>query len=151
MINKTDYYNWQKPKKTDYVKFRSASPNLVALKDYLIKRWGGTNVGILSKRPIHGGSAPSTHTFGAALDWRYGSMDRVVMEREVFPFLIENSLELGVQMIADYLKCRIWTPSKGWHKVPPNRYGMGAAWGTWLHIETNKTQWKNNTPVSNRL
>ena len=88
--NKTRFYNWQKAVATDFVKFRKESPNLLAIKDYLCKRWGGSSVGILNKRPIRGGASPSSHTFGAALDWRYGDTvgHRHKIEVEVLPWLL---------------------------------------------------------------
>jgi hypothetical protein len=155
--NKTRFYNWQKAAKTDYVKFRKASPNLVALKDYLCKRWGGSSVGILNKRPIRGGSSPSSHTFGAALDWRYGdtAVHRQKIEKEVIPWLIANSEELGIQAIHDYVGARVWlsAPShrqRGW-KAQPTKGAMGASWAKWLHIETTKRGWKDGSRVDERL
>lgn len=161
MENKTNFYNWQYAKATDYAKFRKASPNLVAIADHLIKRWGGTNVGILNKRPIRGGSSPSSHTFGAALDWRYGDSDakREIVVHQVLPWLVENSEHLGIQAIHDYVGCKVWRsvrPSvaeRGWR---PQRVGseggaMGSTWAVWLHIETTKTAWKDARRVDERF
>jgi len=155
--NKTRFYNWQKASAADYVKFRKASPNLVALKDYLCKRWGGSNVGILNKRPIRGGSSPSSHTFGAALDWRYGDTvgNRHKVETEVLPWLVEHSEELGIQAIHDYYGARIWRSvrdggRRGW-KAQPVKADMGASWAKWLHIETTKRGWKDGSRVDGRI
>lgn len=155
--NKTNFYDWQRAKKTDYVRFRSESPNLRALVDALIKRWGGTNVGIFAKRPIRHGTSPSSHSFGAALDWRYGDTvghrQRVV--DEVLPWLVENSEELGIQAIHDYYGCSIWRSvredgKRGW-KPQAKKNEMGASWARWLHIETTKTDWGNDKRVDERL
>ena len=155
--NKTRFYNWQKANATDYVKFRKASPNLVALKDYLCKRWGGASVGILNKRPIRGGTSPSSHTFGAALDWRYGDTvgHRHKVEVEVLPWLVEHSEELGIQAIHDYYGARIWRSvreggKRGW-KAQPVKADMGASWAKWLHIETTKRGWKDGSRVDGRI
>jgi hypothetical protein len=155
--NKTRFYNWQKATATDYVKFRKASPNLVALKDYLCKRWGGASVGILNKRPIRGGTSPSSHTFGAALDWRYGDTvgHRHKVEVEVLPWLVEHSEELGIQAIHDYYGARIWRSvreggRRGW-KAQPVKADMGASWAKWLHIETTKRGWKDGSRVDGRI
>jgi hypothetical protein len=155
--NKTKFYNWQKAAAGDYVKFRKESPNMVAIKDYLCKRWGGTSVGILNKRPIRGGSSPSSHTFGAALDWRYGdtAVHRQKIEKEVIPWLIENSEELGIQAIHDYVGSRIWMSvrvggQRGW-RAQPAKDAMGASWAKWLHIETTKESWRNRIRVDERF
>ena len=148
-VNKTNYYNWQKPTAKDKVAFRKASPNLVQIKDYLIKRWSGSNVGIFNRREIRGGGSPSSHSFGAALDWRYGTRARALAACK---FLVANSEELGVQMVIDYVGASIWTPSAGWKKMTPNpKTGVGASWAMWLHVETTRTDWKNNKPVVDRI
>lgn len=155
--NKTRFYNWQKAVAADYVKFRKESPNMVAIKDYLCKRWGGSSVGILNRRPIRGGSSPSSHTFGAALDWRYGdtAVHRQKIEKEVIPWLIDNSEELGIQAIHDYVGARVWMArrvggQRGW-RAQPKKGAMGASWAKWLHIETTKKSWRNRIRVDERF
>lgn len=140
-------YNWQKPKKTDYVKFRSASPNLLQLKEHLIKMYGGTNVGIYNRRPVRGGDAPSSHSFGAALDWRYTNRKDAV---SAINFIVKNHKKLGVQMVVDYVGLRTWTVDGGWKTQKPNAHGMGQAWAKWIHVETTKESWRLNTPVDAR-
>ena len=141
------YYNWQKPSKLDYVKFRVASPNLEALKRHLTKRWGGTNLGIFVKRPIRGGTVPSTHSFGAALDWRYDTREE---GKEAIDWIVLNHEALGVQMIGDYIGSCIWTVGNGWKKQEPNKHGMGQGWAKWLHIETSRESWGDKRKVSDR-
>jgi hypothetical protein len=148
-VNKTDSYNWQKGNKVDRVRFGGkASPNVEAYKDHLLKRYGGTSVGIVNKREVRGGGSLSTHYFGAAIDWRYPT--RAAGKRAMKEF-VDNSAQYGVQMIVDYVGCVIWTPKRGWHKAEPNSHGMGQSWAAWLHIETTKTQWANNKPLASRL
>lgn len=159
--NKTEFYNWQRGTAKDAVRFRKPSPNLVAINDYLCKRWGGSNVGIFVKRPIKGGSSPSSHSFGAALDWRYGDTvgARHKIESEVLPFLIENSVELGIQAIHDYYGCRVWrsvrvpASQRGWRTQTVGSQGgaMGQSWAKWLHIETTRSSWRNRIRVDERL
>ena len=158
--NKTKFYNWQRAVGTDYLKFRKDSPNLTAIKDYLCKRWGGSSVGILNKRPIRGGLSPSSHTFGAALDWRYGDTvgHRHKVENEVLPWLIDNSEELGIQAIHDYYGCTVWRSvreegKRGWKAQPKGSEGgaMGTTWAKWLHVETTKEFWKDARRVDERF
>lgn len=141
------FYNWQSPKKIDYVKFRKESPNMVELKDVLIKTYGGTSVGILNRRPVRGGTAPSTHTFGAALDWRYTNRSFADIAMK---WIVKNHDALGVQMIVDYVGGRIWTLAHGWKKQKPNEHGMCQPWAKWLHIESTRDDWGNNTPIEKR-
>ena len=143
------YYDWQKATKADGIKFRKASPNLVALNDHLVKRWGGSNVGIYSKRPVRGGDKPSSHSFGAALDWRYGSRTSGV---SAVKFVIDNHEKLGVQMVIDYVGCRIWDcVGRKWRALEPNKAkGLGESWAQWFHIETTKDAWGIGKPVQDR-
>ena len=147
-INKTEYYNWQKPAKADKVRFRKASPNLREGMAWLIKRFGGVNVGIYSRRPVRGGTAPSTHSFGAAMDWRYTNRRNA---QAAMKLLVRHSAEFGVQMIVDYVGCVIWTPSRGWRKMEPNpKTGKGQAWAKWLHVETTKKKWSDSSAWDSR-
>lgn len=156
-VNTTDFYSWQRATDADRHKFNKPSPNLVTLKDYLKKRWGGANLGIYEERKIRGTmkDIPSSHSFGAALDWRYDSRKE---GQEVIRWLVANSKELGVQAIHDYHGCTIWrstrtAPDKGgWKPAEKSRVtGMGQEWAQWLHIETTKTDWANNKPIEERL
>jgi hypothetical protein len=147
-VNKTNYYNWQAATKADKVRFGGkASPNILAIKDYLVKRYQGTSLGIVNKRPVRGGEKLSTHYFGAALDYRYKTR---AMGVKVMKELVANSQEWGVQMIVDYVGCVIWTPKNGWRKKEPNKHGMGQAWANYIHVETTKSDWKNSKPLLDR-
>jgi hypothetical protein len=148
-VNKTDEYNWQKATKLDRARFGGRlSPNTVALKEFLLTRYGGVNVGILNKRKQRGGEALSTHYFGAAMDWRYPTRAVVLVAMK---YLVANSKEFGIQMIVDYVGGTIWTPKRGWHKAAPNAHGMGQPWAKWIHVESTKTDWGNAIPLSSRL
>ena len=142
------YYNWQKPTATDKAKFRKASPNLVELSEWLIKRFGGTNVGIFHRRPVRGGDAPSSHSFGAALDWRYARRD---FAEQAMNWMVKNHVKLGIQVIIDYVGCRQWIVGSGWKPMKANTAtGVGQAWAKWLHVETTRESWGVKTPIEKR-
>ena len=148
-VNKTDQYDWQNATKVDRVRYGGRlSPNTVALKEFLLSRYGGVNVGILNKREVRGGGSLSTHYFGAAIDWRYPTRAVVLAAMK---YLVANSKEFGIQMIVDYVGGTIWTPKRGWHKAQPNKHGMGQAWAKWIHVESTKTDWKNGTALTSRV
>lgn len=143
------YYNWQEATKADGLRFRKASPNLLALKEALVKRWGGSNIGIYNRRPVRGGTAPSSHSYGAALDWRYENRRNAVIAMN---WMVKNHRKLGVQNIVDYVGCTQWIVGVGWRQMKPNaQTGVGQSWAKWLHVETTKEEWGNSTPVANRL
>lgn len=149
----TNFYNWQQANKLDMQRFRKESPNLRVIKDHVMKRWQGTNLGTYGVRPIKGGGSPSSHSFGVAWDYRAPNRKKTL---EVIKFLIANSEELGIQAVHDYRGCRIWRSfraggKRGWVKQKPDKHGMGQAWGTWIHIEITKDSWKDKRPVEVRL
>jgi hypothetical protein len=142
--------DWDRPP------YEACSPNLVALQAYLDQRWpGGQYLGCEGDRPIRAGVTPSEHSWGAALDWRYpvGTADAILR------FLIDNSAELGVCRIHDYLRARIWTagrtPNIGdahtlWWK-PNTGPGMGEAWADYFHIVTTLEAFGWSQPVAGRI
>lgn len=153
-IDAAEFNNWQRDTGWDRAPYNRASPNLVSLLAYLIDRWGGASLGIHGDRPIRGGQSPSSHAFGAALDWRWGahpdvhfpngSLGRAVIDNEVLPFLIDNSEQLGVQAIHD--QGRIWRPTR-----TPRWKPYDTGYGPWLHIETSKEKWGDGRPVPERI
>jgi hypothetical protein len=155
------YTNWQYA--PDRSKFAiGASPNLKALLDYLRTRWGGLNLGIggskATVRNVRGGTADSSHNYGAALDWRYSdSPGREKILSEVLPFLIQHHEILGIQLIVDYIGSRAWNATRhgdafgGWKPLKASSTGMGQSWAQWLHIETNSGSWGNSKPVADRF
>jgi len=146
-VNKDNFYNWQHGTRVDEARFRKASPNLGVLKGEVMKRWGGTSLGLLSKRTIRGGSDLSSHFFGAAWDWRYPSRAKGL---EVIKFIVANSEELGVQAIHDYVGSTIWRAGRGWKKQSADSSGMGQKWATWIHVETTKSDWGNSKSFAAR-
>jgi peptidoglycan hydrolase-like protein with peptidoglycan-binding domain len=142
MTEATRFKSWQKagaPAAPHNVK----SPNLVQLVAYARRTWGLVNLGIYNHRPIRGGTAWSSHAFGAAADLGY--TDRHALDNTVLPFLIVHSQELGIQRIHDYQRKRYWEAGKGWVNKSP---GEGFAW---IHVETHVDDWENDTPIEARL
>jgi hypothetical protein len=156
----TDYYNWQRHTPAPDPAYPRCSPNLVALYNAMARRWGCTHLGCFGVRPIRGGTAPSTHSFGAARDIRYGTGRRTLVVDEIIPWLIGNSHELHISAIHDYLAARIWHADRAdiddaysswWHPQPVSTVtGMGQAWAVYFHIETTPAGWHDATPVDDR-
>jgi hypothetical protein len=157
----TKFYNWAS---TDIppgvAPYNKCAPALTSLNKYLMDRWGGQSLGCYNVRKIKGTDRQSTHSWGAARDYRYADPGpgRRVAVREIIPFLINNSAELGVQAIHDYVASRIWRASwvsrtsDGWRDVKPSpNNGMGASWATYLHIEVNQSQWNDGRSVEEKL
>jgi len=142
MTEATRFKSWQKAG-TPAAPHNVKSPNLVQLVAYARRTWGLVNLGIYSHRPIRGGTSWSSHAFGAAADLGY--TDRHALDTNVFPFLIANSHELGIQRIHDYQRKRYWEAAKGWVNKSP---GQGFAW---IHVETHVDDWANDTPIEARL
>jgi hypothetical protein len=163
MTKSTEYFNWQKATTADPYYGKGPAPALVTLRDFLLSRYGGLNLGIYGIREVRGGGPLSSHAFGAAFDWRYmnadqtGLVGRAKMLNEVMPLLINNSKELGIQLIVDYVGCRSWNASRsgdqygGWKPGTPDSHGMGQSWAGWLHIECNHSEWPDGAAVPNKL
>lgn len=131
------------------------SPNLSALLAFLLSRFGGQSLGCFALRPIRGGSAWSSHAFGAAFDWRYSNVGggRVEVGERTFrdvvlPFLILNADVLGIQQIHDYRAGRIWRTGRGWRASTAEH--MGESWALYIHVETNVASWSNSEPIERR-
>lgn len=148
----TDYTNWQVHLPAPDTRYNRCSPNLLALADELGKRWGMTDLGCYGWRPIRAGTAPSSHGFGAAIDRRYDLAGRARALSEILPYLIDNSDELHISAIHDYLGCRIWHADRqAWKAQKPNPFnGMGQSWASYFHIETSLAGWGDAAPIPNR-
>lgn len=149
----TKFFNWQSSKPG--APYTKSSPNLIALRKYLIEKYGGQSLGIYGNRSITGGRSPSSHAFGAAMDWRYQNPGpgRQVLTGEIIPFLINHSLELGIQAVHDYFGCQVWRAGRGWAAQRKGSHGgsMGAGWATWIHIEVHPDNWHDGRPVIEKL
>lgn len=167
-INPSQYTNWQQKPQSDLAVFNHLSPNLALIRDYCVTTFHVADVGGYGVRPIRTGTSLSSHSFGAANDLSYrgfavGSDAAAVAERRLgiapcIAWLVENSAELGVSAVHDYLNGRIWHPNRdlnlypdGWKPQAPDLGGMGQTWGDWLHVEVDESRWYDSTPVASRL
>ena len=149
------FFNWQTAGTSNPRYAQGPSPALVSIKEYVLKRWGGQDLGLYGVRPVRGGTALSSHSFGAAWDWRWQSPGpgRAVVLNEVIPFLINYSLELGVQSIHDYVGGQIWHADRNaWRiQTKSSATGMGYSWATWLHTEVHPDVWDDGRSVEEKL
>jgi len=158
----TQFHDWgSNPMQPDP---RSCSPLNTTYTSYLLGRWGGQNLGCYASRPVVGGTTLSTHASGAANDWRYENpgIGRTRMLNEVMPWLLNNSREIGLQAVHDYVGCRIWrppgtsgrpstpSPECGWRQQNPGSQ-MGQSWALWLHLEVLNTRWSDTRTIDEML
>ncbi len=150
------YFNWQSGLQPG-APYTKLSPNLIAVRDEIGKRFGGSSLGGYGQRPIRGGQAWSSHSFGAAIDWRIEDQNARIAAMQ---FLVDHYEILGIQAIHDYFGCRIWRanrypgkPASSWWRTQTKSTttGMGQSWAVYLHIETDQSNWGNSTPVPNRF
>lgn len=129
--------------------YEGNSPNLDQIRAYLTGRWKLKHLGTYNKRPVRGGTAWSSHAFGAAVDLgyglRHGGPGIEILEADILPWLIENSAELGIQRIHEYQRTRYWEAGRGWVNKSP---GEG---NDWIHVETTRAAWGDARPVPERL
>jgi peptidoglycan hydrolase-like protein with peptidoglycan-binding domain len=120
------------------VDYPSSTPiGMKQLYAFLRDRWGGKNLGILSvpPRPMRGGSQPSLHCWGMALDWSWEGPGRAAAD-EVIEFLLANTGPLAIQAVHDYEQCRYWKSYSGWKSATKSSStGFGQPWARWLHVE----------------
>ena len=160
MTVQTQFWNWQDaPMSPDP---KRCAPIGGSWFNYLLATWGGQNIGCYNPRPVRGGGSPSTHWSGAAIDWRYQNpgIGRTRMLNEVMPWLLNNSLELGLQAVHDYAGMRIWrppgtsgrptspSPDCGWR---PNSGSNMNPSSTWLHLECLNTRWSDARSVQEMM
>lgn len=139
------YTNWHDGRKPG-APYEGCSPNLKAILEYCNARWGLTNLGCYTVRPIRGGTRWSAHAFGAAQDMSYRTApSRKVIVEEVIPFLEQNAEALSIQRIHDYWARRYWQVGRGWINRPPGGRNDH------LHIETNAEGWDDARPVEERI
>lgn len=154
----TAYFNYQRAGTGHPLYNKGEAPAIESLQQYMLKTWGGQDLGSFGVRSVIGGSSISTHAFGAAWDWRYENpgMGRALMLNQALPFLIDYSKELGIQYIGDYVGCRIWKADRsgdvngGW-KIQPVSSQMGQSWARWLHIEVHPDEWADGTSVEDKI
>ena len=117
----------------------TAPAGMRALRTYVLKRWGGADLGILARPPrtIRDGSTASMHNWGMAWDWRWANPGpgRKAAD-EVIDWAIAESSRLGIQAVHDYVNARYWKNHAGWRTASTSpSTGFGQPWSQWLHIE----------------
>ncbi len=121
-------------------------PGNVLLMEFLIARFGGTNLGIYNNRPKRGGLSPSIHRDGRACNWNQPDM---VLRLAAVNFLITHAEILQVQSIHIYETNQIWRCGVGWHTQSGSRDpAWGARWADWCHVELNWKGSSNTVPVA---
>jgi hypothetical protein len=141
----------------------TCSPNLLAVLAELQRRWPfAFNDGCFGSRPIRGSSTVvSSHSYGAAIDVGYHAADDEIVRDQVVGFLVGRSLELHIDALHDYRRCRIWRAGRtpdvsdacvGWWKAqrPSGVTGMGQVWANHLHLETTVAGWGDASPAGDR-
>ncbi len=125
----SSFVSWNRGR-TPGAPFTAASPNLLLLAAELRARWNLKNLGIYTVRPVRGGTAWSSHAFGAALDAgygiRHGGPGIEVLEAEILPWLIENSAELGIQRIHQYQRTATGRPVEAGLTEAPEQASTGS-------------------------
>jgi hypothetical protein len=148
-------FNYQATTRTAMGFPPQCSPSAIALQRFLML-YGGRPLGCYQDRPVRGGSAPSTHSFGAVPDWRYANVGSGFIEVgrakaiELIEWLIADWRSIGLNRIHDYVGGRAWTPERGWHAQRPSRTGMGQKWAQWFHIEIHPDAWYDNRSIPAR-
>lgn len=151
------YTNWQVWPISNVGK-SYCSPNLMLVVDELQQRWPFRHLGCYGRRPVRGGTKPSSHSWGAAVDIGYEPATDVDVERLVCPFLVAWSHELHLSAIHDYRRSRIWHAGRTEHdedacstwwraQKPSSATGMGQAWCNHLHLEVTAEGWSDTTPL----
>jgi hypothetical protein len=139
----------------------SASPNLLMLLAELQRRWPEfDNLGCFGLRPIRGGTAPSSHCYGAAIDCGYPASFDETVSATVCAWIVARSEEMHVDAIHDYRRSRIWRAGRSdvanacttwWRAQRPDPVtGMGQAWANHLHLETTAEGWSDGSPMLGR-
>jgi hypothetical protein len=136
------------------------SPNLEALNVWLRERWKSSQkLGCYGERNVRGGTKPSAHSHGAALDVRYENPGPGrLFALATIQFVIANAEVFGIQAIHDYVGARIWHSDRNaWKAAGKNSKGaytdpnMGHDWAQWFHFETSFQDWGNSKPINDRF
>ncbi|MGB5757953.1 MAG: hypothetical protein WBM50_13635 [Acidimicrobiales bacterium] len=106
------------------------------LSDYLVATYGADDLGCYVDKPKTGGSSPSLHRDGRAID--IGFDGKLEARDNAFRFLVEHATVLGVQMVLNYK-----TNGLGGYRwrlpytAADQNAGIGpfGSVGHWLHIE----------------
>lgn len=129
------YYNWQNAPESWLNQYNHLSPYLQGFQAYVMRNFGGSDLGGYVRREITGGGSWSSHAFGAAWDW--GAQSRSQGLR-VVDWVIANANALGIGSIHDYQGGRIWHAGRGWK---PYTFPPGDAQDSHFHFEVGLNSW----------
>jgi len=124
-------------------------PGMVHLRDFLTYIYGADNLGCYGDRPMTGGSSPSLHRDGRAIDIGFnGILDK---REDAFDFLVRHSAELGIQIVLNYKHA-----AGGGYRWRLARYAGDTAAGIkaytksghWLHIERTNAGADDDRPIA---
>lgn len=134
------------------IAYPTAAPvGMRILRQYVIGRWSGSDLGILALPPrtIRAGTSASMHNWGMAWDWRWADPGpgRKAAD-EVIEWAIAQSARLGIQAVHDYVNARYWKNYAGWRTATSSAStGFGQPWSQWLHIERTWDAANSSDPI----
>jgi len=128
--------------------YETCSPNLTELYVFMNHTFGAVTLGCHNQRDIRGGGSLSTHAYGAALDVRFPTREILVA---VCAWLVNNSEELGINAIHDYLSQRMWTPGQSDDLNRWPHANVGSVGGTWIHVEVRPGAFLDRRSVAAKL
>lgn len=159
MTFQVQYEGWEVARRP-LAQYRVCSPALVSLRNEVREKYGLVSLGCHGVRPVRGGTAPSVHSWGAAIDLSYRGLGRAGIVGDVLPWLVGWSGEWGIQAIHDYVGSRIWHAGRTattddacdrwWRAQRRDASGMGQSWGDWLHVEVHPNGWGDGRSAAER-
>jgi Putative peptidoglycan binding domain len=129
----------------------TAPAGMRLLRQYVIGRWSGSDLGILALPPrtIRAGTTASMHNWGMAWDWRWADPGpgRKAAD-EVIEWAIAQSDRLEIQAVHDYVNATYWKNYAGWRTATSSpSTGFGQPWSQWLHIERTWDAANSSDPI----
>ena len=139
MAYSTDYYNWYQADRSLQNQYNYLSPYLSGMMNWLTSTYGGQNLGGYVVRNVVGGTAPSAHSFGSAIDWGYS--DRAQAEA-LMNTIASDPGRWGIQEIHDYSGQRVWKVGQGWKPQTLGSHG-GAMKpeSKWIEFQVAPSNW----------
>lgn len=145
MTEARTFTSWQTATLKPGKPYVGTSPTLLLLHDELVTmglKSMGRNGYVV--RPIRGGTAWSSHAYGAAIDLAWDN--RELLDTVILPWLVGHSAELGIQRVHDYGRGRYWQAGAGWIGRPPGTGNLNS-----IHVEVVRDRWTDTTPIKDRI
>ena len=145
-IPANQFVSWQNTTMQPSSRYWPCSPNLLQLRAWAESEWKMQHLGCANRRPIRGGTAWSSHAYGAAVDLGYRNGPSRNTVELIMAFLIFNQQALGVQAVHDYQLQRYWRAGDtGWRLRSPG------AKNDHIHVEVHPGAWDWSTTIPDRL